>query len=33
MCSKLKVNTAWHGSVVFIVDFDHSHQINLVFIL
>ena len=33
MCSKLKVNTAWHSSSVFIVDFDHIRHINIVFIL
>ena len=33
MCSKLKINTAWHSSSVFIVDFDHSRHINIVFIL
>ena len=33
MCSKLKINTAWHSSSVFIVDFDHSHHINIVFLL
>ena len=27
MCSKLKINTAWHSSGVFIVDFDHSQYI------
>ena len=25
MCSKVKINTAWHCSGVFIVDFDHSN--------
>ena len=24
MCSKLKINTAWHCSGVFVADFDHS---------
>ena len=33
MCSKLKKSTAWHGSGVFIVDFDHSQHINIVFLL
>ena len=33
MCSKLKINTAWHSSSVFIIDFDHSRHINIVFIL
>ena len=33
MCSKLKINTAWHRSGVFIVDFDHSLHINIVFLL
>ena len=33
ICSKLKVNTAWHISSVFIVDFDHSQHINMVFLL
>ena len=26
MCSKLKINTAWHGSGVFIADFAHSQH-------
>ena len=33
MCSKLKTNTAWHSSSIFIVDFDHSQHINKVFLL
>ena len=33
MCSKLKINTAWRRSGVFIVDFDHSQHINVVFLL
>ena len=33
MCSKLKINTAWHSSGVFVVDFDHSQHINIVFLL
>ena len=33
MCSKLKINTAWHSSSVFIVDFDHSQQIDMLFLL
>ena len=33
MCSKLKINTAWHSSSVFIVDFDHSQHINVLFLL
>ena len=32
MCSKLKINTAWHRSGVFIVDFDHSQHINILFL-
>ena len=31
--SKLKVNTAWHRSGVFIVDFDHNQHINTMFLL
>ena len=31
MCSSLKINTACHCSFVFIVDFDHSQHINIVF--
>ena len=33
MCSKLKVNTAWHRVGVFIVDVDHWQHINEVFLL
>ena len=33
MCSRLKINTACHCSFVFIVDFDHSQHINIVFVL
>ena len=33
MCSMLKINTAWHRSGVFIVDFDHSQHINIVLLL
>ena len=33
MCSKIKVNTAGHRSGVFNFDFDHSHHINIVFLL
>ena len=33
MCSKLKVNTAWYRSGVSIVDLDHSHNINKVFLI
>ena len=33
MCSSLKINTACHRSFVFIVDFDHSQLINVVFLL
>ena len=33
MCSKLKVNTAWHRLGVFIVDLDYRQHINIVFLL
>ena len=33
MCSKLKINTAWHRSGVFIIGFYHRHHINVVFLL
>ena len=33
MCSSLKINTACHRSFVFIVYFDHSQHINIVFLL
>ena len=29
MCSKLKINTAWHSSGVFIIDFHHSQHISV----
>ena len=32
MGSNLKINTAWLRSFVFIVDFDHSQNINIVFL-
>ena len=32
-CSKLKINTAWHCSGVFVADFDHSQHVNRVFLL
>ena len=32
MCSKLKLNTTWHRSGVFIVDFDQSQYISIVFL-
>ena len=32
MCSKLKVNTAWYRSGVFIADFDHNVHINIVLV-
>ena len=31
--SSLKINTTCHRSFVFIVDFDHSQHINIVFLL
>ena len=31
ICSKLKINTAWHRSVFFIFDFAHSLHINMTF--
>ena len=31
MCSKLKINTAWYCSGVFVSDFDHSQHVNIVF--
>ena len=31
MCSKLKLNTTWYRSGVFIVDFDQSQYVNIVF--
>ena len=33
MYSKLKLNTIWHRFGVFIVDFDQSHYIHIVFLL
>ena len=33
MCSKLKLNTTWHLSGVFIVHFDQSQYISIVFLL
>ena len=33
MCSSLKINTACHCSFIFVVDFDHSQHINIVFLL
>ena len=33
ICSSLKINTACYRSFVFIVDFDHSQYINIVFLL
>ena len=33
MCSKLIVNTAWHSSGIFVVSFDHSQHINIMFLL
>ena len=33
MCSSLKINTSSHCSFVFVVDFDHSQHINIVFLL
>ena len=32
-CLKLRINTAWHSSGVFIVDFNHSQHIRIVFLL
>ena len=32
MCSKLKINTAWHRSGVFVADFDHNQHVNIVFL-
>ena len=32
MCSKLKLNTTWYRSGVFIIDFDQSQYINKVFL-
>ena len=33
MCSKLKLNTTLHRSGAFIVDFEQSEYINIVFLL
>ena len=33
MCFKLKISTTRHHSGVFIVSFDHSQHINVVFLL
>ena len=33
MCSKLKINTAWHRSSVFVADFDLNQHVNIVFLL
>ena len=33
MCSKLKINTAWHRSGVYAADFDQSQHVNIVFLL
>ena len=33
MCSKLKISTAWHRSGVFVVDFDQSQHIDILFLL
>ena len=33
MCSKLKVNTAWHCLGVFIPDLNHSQPIKIVLLL
>ena len=33
ICSSLNINIACHSSFVFIVDFDHSQHINIVFLL
>ena len=33
MCSSFKINTACHCFFVFVVDFDHSQHINIVFLL
>ena len=33
MCLKLKTDKAWHSSAVFIVNFDYSQHINIVFLL
>ena len=33
MCSNLRLNTIWHYSGVFIIEFDQSQYINIVFLL
>ena len=33
ICPSLKINTACHCSFVFVVDFDHSQHVNIVFLL
>ena len=33
MCSKFKINTAWHRSGVFVADFDHDQHVKIVFLL
>ena len=33
MCSKLKINTAWHRSGVFVADFDRNQHVNIVLLL
>ena len=33
MCSKLKINTAWHHSGAFVAYFDHNQHVNIVFLL
>ena len=33
MCSKLKINTEWHRSGVFVADFNHNQHVNTVFLL
>ena len=33
MCSKLKLNTTWYRSGVFVADFDQSQYISIVFLL
>ena len=32
-CLKLRINTVWHSSGVFIIDFNHSQHIRIVFLL
>ena len=33
MCSKLKINTAWHRSGFFVAYFNHGQHVNIVFVL